>query len=165
MKKLLIILAAVLLLASVVMAVKPTGERQGHAANTGIFGQCGNDAQCVDSNPCTIDTCDMSTKPGQCVNAPVVVAVDDVASTTMNTPVDIDLILNDQVKTELGYGLAFHQPSCGSVVSKSGVLGGICTFTPAPNYCGTCTFVYSLCGPDNACSSEAEVTVDVSCPG
>jgi hypothetical protein len=56
MKKLLIMLATVLLLAAVVMAVKPTGERQGHAPNMGIFGQCGEDAQCNDNNPCTTDS-------------------------------------------------------------------------------------------------------------
>jgi len=66
----LIALVAVLLLSAVAIAVKPSGERQGSKPNTGVFGQCGEDAQCNDNNPCTTDSCDLSTEPGFCVNDP-----------------------------------------------------------------------------------------------
>ena len=90
MKKLLICLIAVLLLSAVVIAVKPTGERQGQGvgepSNTGAFGQCGNDKQCDDGNPGTNDYCDKSTSPGHCVNKEETTPGDDAPGDIRRRP-------------------------------------------------------------------------------
>jgi hypothetical protein len=71
MKKLFIALAVAFMLVAVVIdAEKPSGERQGDSPNTGVFGQCGNDEQCDDGDSATMDICDKSTNPGHCVNEP-----------------------------------------------------------------------------------------------
>ncbi len=45
--------------------------------------ECGEDAQCNDNNPCTTDSCDLSTKPGKCVSEPIV-CEDDGNACTIN---------------------------------------------------------------------------------
>jgi uncharacterized repeat protein (TIGR01451 family) len=108
----------------------------------------------------TYSLCD---PPSQlCTSAAVTISVlpalvDDTATTIVNQPVDIAVLLND-----LG---ATTPPSIASPPSNGTAVvnGTIVTYTPDPGYIGVDTFTYSECSPEaRAACAAATVTVTVT---
>jgi VCBS repeat-containing protein len=106
----------------------------------------------VDSNVASV------TIEVTCVNdAPV--AVDDVNATAEDTPVSGSVAANDTDadNATLTYGDASDPPN-GSVTLNA---DGSYTYTPAPNFCGTDTFTYTV--SDGSLSDTGAVTITVVC--
>ncbi|MBN8857828.1 MAG: gliding motility-associated C-terminal domain-containing protein [Sphingobacteriales bacterium] len=91
-------------------------------------------------------------------------ANDDVATTTINTSVDINVLLNDQPSEELdpaSVSIAV-QPAHGTVAVNTAT--GVITYTPAAGYSGTDNFSYQVCDnniADPQCDIAA-VTVTIT---
>ena len=91
-------------------------------------------------------------------------ANDDAAATTINTSVDINVLLNDQPSEELdpaSVSIAV-QPAHGTVSVNATT--GIITYTPATGYSGTDNFSYQVCDnniADPQCDIAA-VTVTIT---
>ncbi len=110
------------------------------------------------------------TVNGAIIQPPV--AVNDNATTVLNTPVNISILLNDIP------GSGALVPSSVTFVPGTAPLpavgvftktpAGIVTFTPANGYTGTATIHYTVCDVNSLCSS-AIITVVVNggggCPG
>ena len=100
------------------------------------------------------------------------VAVNDNASTTLNTPVNISILLNDipgsgaLVPSSVTFVAGTAPPASVGVFTKNS--SGIVTFTPATGYTGMATIHYTVCDVNSLCAS-ATITVIVSggsgCPG
>ncbi len=90
-------------------------------------------------------------------------ASDDVATTTINTPVDIDPLINDAagstplVPSSITFVSATTPPASEGVFS---VNNGVVTFTPALNFTGQSTISYSVCDQNGLCAT-ATITVDI----
>ena len=88
-------------------------------------------------------------------------AMDDVATTSEDTPVVVNVPLND---TDVDGNLApttvaiVDGPDNGTAIVNP--LTGQVTYTPDPNYNGPDTFTYQICDTDGLCDT-ATVTVDV----
>jgi len=92
------------------------------------------------------------------IAVPTPVAVDDNASTAPNTPIVIDVLVNDVDPADLGFVLPLSivmQPTEGSVVVND---DGIIEYTPFPSHSGIDTFAYLLCNTLKQCD-VASVTV------
>ncbi|MFA6950763.1 MAG: HYR domain-containing protein, partial [Lentimicrobiaceae bacterium] len=86
-------------------------------------------------------------------------AVDDYATTPLNTPVTVPVLNNDTdcdsnivpstvtVITDPAHGFTMIDPLTGDII-----------YTPNADFAGTDTFVYSVCDADNLCD-EATVTI------
>ena len=98
-----------------------------------------------------------------CGNDPPV-ANDDSASTNENTPVTIDVLVNDYdpdgtinpttvlIISGTSDGSTSINPSTGAV-----------TYTPDPDFCGTDGFTYTVNDDEGATSNLATVTITVRC--
>lgn len=90
-----------------------------------------------------------------------VVADDDSATTKANTPVNIDVKVNDSTPVGvLGNPTIVSQPSNGeAIVNPDGTI----TYTPSAGFTGVVTFEYEICNDETpqACNS-AVVTVTVT---
>lgn len=94
-----------------------------------------------------------------CPNQPPI-AVDDSASTTVDTPVVIDVLDNDSDPD--GDPIAVINGSAGNggfVINGDGTI----TYIPDSGFCGTDTLVYTI-ADGNGGTDEAIVLVDVPCP-
>jgi sugar lactone lactonase YvrE len=119
-----------------------------------------------DSDPHIIDgvmyemTAPSSSTPPPPTNQPPN-AVNDSASTAMNTAVNINVVSND---TDPNGNLNPNSvtvtapPSNGSVTNNG---NGVLQYTPNNNFTGTDTFPYQVCDTNNACDT-ATVTVTVT---
>ncbi len=91
-------------------------------------------------------------------------AVDDESATAEGTPVDIDVIANDDdpdgVLDPATLSIA-SPPSDGTAT----VANGLVTYTPAAGFTGVDTFDYTICGVDFTVCSDATVTVTVTADG
>ncbi len=89
------------------------------------------------------------------------VAVDDVASTNENTPVEINVTAND---TDCANGINAESitlitaPVNGTVTINNET--GVATYEPVPGFSGTDNFTYSICNNSEICN-EATVVIDV----
>jgi gliding motility-associated-like protein len=85
------------------------------------------------------------------------VAINDNATTALNTTVSINVIANDQQTENDPFGITtFTQPANGTVTQNGGQL----VYTPNNGYVGTDVFSYTIC--DNDGCSTATVTVTVT---
>ncbi|NLO00759.1 MAG: tandem-95 repeat protein [Bacteroidales bacterium] len=89
-------------------------------------------------------------------------AVDDVASTPENTPVDIDILAND---TDCSNSLdtssvtVIEGPSNGTV--ETDPLTGMATYSPDQDFTGSVMFTYYVCNEAGLCDT-AIVTINIS---
>ncbi len=93
---------------------------------------------------------------------PIVDAIDDSIATTENTPVDIDILGNDNDLPSIGT-LTTTNPSNGTVVindngTPNDPSDDSVTYTPSNNFIGTDTFTYTICDNQANCST-ATVTI------
>jgi len=93
------------------------------------------------------------------------VANNDVASTSINTPVDINILSNDTPGSSAlnSASVTFTGPAPNPTTQGVFTVNpatGIVTFTPANNYAGTVSINYQVCNLDNLCS-QATITVGV----
>ncbi len=98
---------------------------------------------------------------------PIVDAIDDAVATTEDTPVNIDVLANDNDIPTLGT-LTATAPSDGAVVIDDGGTPNdpsddFITYTPNPGFTGTDSFTYTLCDNLGNCSTGT-VTVVVNPP-
>jgi len=83
-------------------------------------------------------------------------ANDDAATTTIDTPIDINVLSNDQPSEELdpaSVSIAV-QPAHGTVAVNTTT--GVITYTPAPGYSGTDHFSYQVCD-NNIADPECDI--------
>jgi VCBS repeat-containing protein len=132
------------------------------------FGATGTDSFTYKVNDGTADSNVATVTITLIANAPNVkpVAVNDFATTSQNTSVDIDVLANDtdsdgtidpttvQIKV---------QPKRGGTVSVDAVTG-VVTFMPRLNFKGTDVFKYIVKDDDGADSNRAKVRVNVVTP-
>ena len=98
---------------------------------------------------------------------PIVDAIDDMVTTTEDTPISINVLENDNDLTDLDT-FTTTNPSNGTVViddngTPNDPLDDNVTYTPNPGYTGTDTFTYTICdndSPENC--STATVTIIVT---
>jgi mono/diheme cytochrome c family protein len=90
------------------------------------------------------------------------VANDDTATTTQNTPVDIDVLANDSDPTNGVLTISEYDALTANDGTVDCLGTGICSYTPATSFTGTDTFTYAV---DNGTEPmTATVTVTVSSP-
>ncbi len=92
-------------------------------------------------------------------------AYDDVASTSVNTPVEINILSNDTPgSSDLNpASVTFTSPAPNPATQGVFTVNpatGVVTFTPANNFTGVVSIKYQVCNLDNLCS-EAIITVGV----
>jgi large repetitive protein len=86
------------------------------------------------------------------------VAIDDVASTDREEPVEIDVLANDTDPDGDALVIASATASNGNVV-----VGTTLVYTPDSGFCGVDTIIYSVCDPGSLCDT-AVVIVTAVCP-
>ena len=86
------------------------------------------------------------------------VAVDDAASTPMNTPVNINVLTNDSDPENDPLSVTGNTSPSHGTVSFS---GGVATYTPANNYTGTDSFDYTI-SDGNGGTDTATVNITVT---
>ena len=96
---------------------------------------------------------------------PIVDTIDDSVSTEINTPINIDILLNDNDLPITGT-LTVTNPSNGTVIINDGGTPNdpsddFVTYTPDNNFEGIDTFEYTICDDQGNCST-ATVTVLVT---
>jgi gliding motility-associated-like protein len=96
---------------------------------------------------------------------PIVDAIDDAVATTEDTPVDIDILANDNDLPSVGT-LTTTNPSNGTVaIDDNGTANDpsddSVTYTPNTGFVGADTFTYTICANVGNCST-ANVTVVVT---
>ena len=96
---------------------------------------------------------------------PIVDAFDDTTTTTMDTPVDIDILANDNDLPSIGT-LTTTNPTNGTVVindngTPNDPSDDSVTYTPNNSYIGNDSFTYTICDDLGNCST-AIVTVMVT---
>lgn len=93
------------------------------------------------------------------------IAAADSSTTPQDTPITIDLVANDSgVDAPLDpatAALLAQPPAAEGVVTLN---GGAATFTPAPGFSGTSTFMYTVQDAIGQTSAPATVTVQVNPP-
>ncbi|MBI2909406.1 MAG: tandem-95 repeat protein [Chloroflexi bacterium] len=93
------------------------------------------------------------------------VAVNDAATTTEDTPVDIAVLLNDTDADPAHQGnltvIAVNASTSGAVAINSTGVNNTVRYTPALNFSGVASFTYTVADPEGAAAS-ATVTVTVS---
>jgi gliding motility-associated-like protein len=105
------------------------------------------------------DTCDSATVI--VTVGPIIEAVDDVASTSEDLAVDIDILDNDTGIPADG-SLTVSDPTSGTVViNDNGTPGDITddmvTYTPDPGFIGQDTFTYTVCDASDTCDSATVI--------
>lgn len=121
----------------------------------------------VDYNICDLNTlCDVGTITVE-VTATPPTAVDDNASTTMNIPVDIDVLDNDtpgdapiDPTTVSFIGATAPDPTTVGTFTVDAVTG-LVTFTPVYAYAGPATIDYEVCD-DNGLCATATISVFIA---
>ena len=95
------------------------------------------------------------------------VAVDDTAMTEENTPIVLDVVMNDYDPDTPGCGglldactVVPFPPDCGGTVGVTPDCR--VRFTPPQGFCGLCTFTYTVSDTDGCVSNMATVTVIVN---
>jgi gliding motility-associated-like protein len=100
-----------------------------------------------------------------CTNALPPIALDDTASTHLNTPVDIDVLANDTLGICLPVTLTVLNKNTGGIGPNDGFtvknIDQSVTYVPNTDFCGTDTFQYVLCSP--AGCDTATVVVSIAC--
>ncbi|MBN1995360.1 MAG: tandem-95 repeat protein [Anaerolineae bacterium] len=89
------------------------------------------------------------------------IAIDDAANTNENTPVTVNVLLNDSDPDGTlvpGTVAVISGPANGAVAVNPGT--GQITYTPNLNFSGSDTFIYQVCDNDGACDT-ATVTITV----
>ena len=102
------------------------------------------------------------------VNTPMVDAVDDIATTEVNTPVIIDVLANDTNVPADGT-LTVTTPDNGIVVINDGgtpedLSDDTITYTPNDDFVGEDTFDYILCDASGSCDTGTVTVVVVASP-
>lgn len=125
------------------------------------------------STAATVGPCVLTTDPNVCLNSTggdqvsaitfslvglPPVAVDDAARTTVDVPVDIALLPNDD--TVLGAPLTdlviASSPSNGTVT----LVGNVARYTPARGFTGADTFTYTISTPNGTATATVRVVVE-----
>ncbi|MDE3743982.1 Ig-like domain-containing protein, partial [Maribacter polysaccharolyticus] len=111
--------------------------------------------------------CDTATVMIEVGTAPELDAVDDTASTEMDTPVDVDVLANDSGIPYID-SLTVNEPYNGTVVINDGGTpddpnDDTVTYTPNQNFNGVDTFEYTICDAMGNCDT-ATVTITVGTP-
>lgn len=99
---------------------------------------------------------------------PILDTVDDLVATDVNTPVVIDVLLNDNDISSVGT-FATTNPTSGSLViddngTPNDPSDDTVTYTPNPSFTGTDSFTYTLCDDAGNCDT-ATVTIMVNAMG
>ncbi|MDV7140980.1 Ig-like domain-containing protein, partial [Maribacter sp. TH_r10] len=111
--------------------------------------------------------CDTATVTIEVGTAPIIDAVDDTASTEMDSPVDIDILANDSGIPDID-SLTVSDPSNGVVVINDGGTpddpnDDTVTYTPNEGFTGTDSFEYTICDAMGNCdTATVTITVDMA---
>lgn len=107
----------------------------------------------------------IDTLPSQLINpfpgCQIPIAVDDAATTPLDTPVNIAILANDTAAppaTLVAGSVSIIGTPIGGTVA---VVGGVATFTPFPGFVGTAYFIYTVQDTNGYTSNSARVTITV----
>lgn len=134
-----------------------------YTPKTGFNGNDSFDYQICDTKQlCDTATVNIKVNPKPIeLNPPVAIA--DISSTPVNTPVLIDILKNDSFSDQ-NYASAklttTSEPSNGKVTYTE---ANIANYTPNSDFVGTDTFEYKLCDKTELCA-VAKVTVNIKAP-
>ncbi len=114
---------------------------------------------CDDANP---PVCEQATVTILVEEPNNVVAVDDATTTTINTPVTIDITENDFDPQGDDFSIStVGEPSNGEVLVNT---DGTVVYIPDNNFVGTDTFTYTICDVLGACDEATViVTIGIDC--
>ena len=112
---------------------------------------------CTVATPTACDTATVTVVVPPATVTPTIEAVDDTATTTLNTPVNINVLSNDKDYGTTPQVSLQTPPSNGTAIVNA---DGSISYTPNTNYSGTDSFVYELCDGAGNCVT-ATVTIDV----
>ena len=112
---------------------------------------------CTVATPTACDTATVTVVVPPATVTPTIEAVDDTATTTLNTPVNINVLSNDKDYGTTPQVSLQAPPSNGTAIVNA---DGNISYTPNTNYSGTDSFVYELCDGAGNCVT-ATVTIDV----
>jgi len=134
---------------------------------TGFTGTVTADYQVCDANA----LCDIATITVVVNTVPGPTAVDDNASTTLNTPVDINVLANDvagaaainPASVTLVAGTTPNPTTQGSFTVNPTT--GLVTFTPVTGFTGTVTADYQVCDANALCDIATITVVVNTVPG
>ena len=112
---------------------------------------------CTVATPTACDTATVTVVVPPATVTPTIKAVDDTAITTLNTPVNINVLSNDKDYGTTPQVSLQTPPSNGTAIVNA---DGSISYTPNTNYSGTDSFVYELCDGAGNCVT-ATVTIDV----
>jgi|GEM_PF-3167372 len=112
---------------------------------------------CTVATPTACDTATVTVVVPPATVTPTIKAVDDTATTTLNTPVNINVLSNDKDYGTTPQVSLQTPPSNGTAIVNA---DGSISYTPNTNYSGTDSFVYELCDGAGNCVT-ATVTIDV----
>lgn len=94
-------------------------------------------------------------------------AADDTAATAVNTAVDIDVLANDSATTGAMLDPASvaitQQPASGSATVNT--VTGVITYTPAPGFCGSDSFGYTVTDDQPVTSGVGTVNINTESNG
>ncbi|MEK7257618.1 MAG: gliding motility-associated C-terminal domain-containing protein, partial [Bacteroidota bacterium] len=120
------------------------------------YGTCDTTLVLVTVVPDTGDPCFNSLPP---------TAVDDTATTALNTPVNIDILANDTLGICLPVMLTVLSPATGGIGPHFGLTAlnadQTVDYLPFADFCGKDSFQYVLCSPVGC--DTATVRLDVAC--
>ena len=139
----------------------------GKATYTPNAGYSGTDTftyeVCEVDHPTICDTAVATITINPAPVVPVVTAVDDAKTTTVDTPVDVDLLVNDTVTNGTLDPASVNvtvDPAHGTVVVDPAT--GKATYKPNAGYTGTDTFTYEVCSvEDPTVCDTAVVTITI----
>ncbi|MFK7808381.1 MAG: T9SS type A sorting domain-containing protein [Saprospiraceae bacterium] len=86
-------------------------------------------------------------------------ANNDNVSTEVNTPINIDVLANDQTPNGV-MSLEVTSISINGTAVANGTTD--ITYTPGPDFCGTDEYTYEIC--DATSCDEATITITIDCP-
>lgn len=100
-----------------------------------------------------------------CANSLPPDAVDDIATAQLNTPVNIDILANDNLGNCMPVELTVLDQNTGGIGPNHGLTAIVpnhtVNYVPNQDYCGVDTFQYVLCSPVGC--DTATVVINISC--
>jgi hypothetical protein len=91
------------------------------------------------------------------------IAIDDTATTSVNAPVQINVLANDtDPDGDTLTVTAVSDPAGGSAINNG---DGTVTYTPDNGFTGTDTFTYTICAPEGCAIASDTATVTVNVQG
>jgi|688.fasta_scaffold02231_8 gliding motility-associated-like protein len=124
-----------------------------------------NDGDEVNAASDPLNPCDPDPNAVPSANCGAPIAADDNASTPLNTPLNIDVLLNDSFGADEPASISIISSGIGSATindngSPADPSDDTVDYTPATDYQGSDIVVYEICDQDGDCD-QAEISINI----